>query len=101
MSDEKDLSIDEDTGKVEEAKAEKSGKDGKPAKKKGPGFRKNFMKFFRDTKGEFKKINWPTRQTVVRNTGATLAMCAVLGFMVCVFDFGLSALIGLMLSLGS
>ena len=90
-----------------EDKAAKSGKDkagkateGKDAKKKGPGVGKKIAKYFRDSKGEFKKVVWPTFSTVVRNTGVTLAMCAVLGLFICVFDFGLSWLIDLMLSLG-
>lgn len=52
-------------------------------------------KYFRDTKGEFKKITWPTFKTVVRNTGVTLAVCIVLGVVICLFDFGLGALINL------
>ena len=78
----------------------KTTKDAKPVKKKGPGLGKKMAKFFRDTKGEFKKIVWPTFPSVVRNTGVTLAMCAVLGLIVCVVDLGLSALIKLMTSLG-
>ncbi len=84
--------------KSEEAKVTKQ-KSGKPAKKKEPRFRPAVIKFFRDFKGEFKKINWPTRQTVLRNTLATLAMCAVVGTFVILFDLGLSALVKLMLSL--
>lgn len=57
-------------------------------------------KYFRDTKGEFKKITWPTFKTVVRNTGVTLAVCAMLGLAVCLVDFGLGALIDLLLSIG-
>ena len=52
-------------------------------------------KYFRDTKGEFKKITWPTFKTVVRNTGVTLVACILLGLVICLFDFGLGALINL------
>ena len=52
--------------------------------------------WFTGLKSEFKKIIWPTLPTVVRNTGVTLAMCAVLGIAICLFDFGLGALIKLM-----
>ena len=52
-------------------------------------------KYFRDTKGEFKKITWPTFKSVVRNTGVTLVVCIVLGLVICLFDFGLGALINL------
>ena len=57
-------------------------------------------KYFRDTKGEFKKIVWPTFPTVLRNTGVVLALCVVLGVIICLVDFGLGALVDLMLSLG-
>ena len=50
-------------------------------------------KYLRDTRGEFKKIVWPNFSTVVRNTGVVLAMCAVVGLLVVVIDYGLSALI--------
>ena len=50
-------------------------------------------KYLRDTKGEYKKIVWPGFSTVVRNTGVVLAMCAVVGLLVVVIDYGLSALI--------
>lgn len=108
MADEKDLtvveedddeSVDESSDKTEAAKSNKSVKDGKPAKKKKSGAGKNIAKYFRDLKGEFKKIIWPTRNTIVRNTAATLAMCAIIGLLVSAFDLGLSALVELMLSL--
>ena len=84
------------------AKTAKSDKDAKAdaAKKKGPGLGKRIAKYFRDVKGEFKKIIWPTLPTVVRNTGVTLAMCAVLGLVICVIDFGLGALVNLLVNAG-
>ena len=56
--------------------------------------------WFDGVKAEFKKIIWPTFPTVVRNTGVTLAMCAVMGLIIVVIDFGLSNLIKLLVSLG-
>ena len=81
-------------------KAGKAEKDPKSAKKKGPGLGTRMAKYFRDTKGEFKKIVWPTFPTVMRNTGVVLALCVVLGVIICLVDFGLGALVDLMLSLG-
>ena len=95
MADENKLSTVEET----DSKAAKTEKDAKPAKEKKPGFGKKVGKYFRDSKGEFKKIIWPTLPSVVRNTGVTLAMCAVLGVLICVFDLGLSKLIELLVSL--
>ncbi|NLN82303.1 MAG: preprotein translocase subunit SecE [Clostridiales bacterium] len=95
MADEKIEAI-----KSEKSESAKPDKSGKPAKnKKEPRFRPAVIKFFRDFKGEFKKISWPTRQTVFRNTLATLAMCAVIGLFVILFDLGLTGLIQLMMSL--
>lgn len=109
MADEKDLSMQADDELVEEAaesteKPEKSGKgdkdakgkSGKDGKKKGPGLGKRFVKYFRDLRGEFKKINWPPFPTVVRNTGVTLAMCAILGVVICLIDLGLGFLVDLL-----
>ena len=96
MADEKIVKTDEKP----EGKVEKSEKDAKAGKKKGRGLGKRIAKYFRDLKGEFKKIIWPTFPTVVRNTGVTLAMCAVMGLIIVVIDFGLSNLIKLLVSLG-
>ncbi len=96
MADEKIVKTDEKP----EDKTQKSEKDAKAGKKKGRGLGKRIAKYFRDLKGEFKKIIWPTFPTVVRNTGVTLAMCAVMGLIIVVIDFGLSNLIKLLVSLG-
>ena len=76
---------------VGRAKAKKGGKDEKAEKG---------LKFFRDVKGEFKKITWPTLPAVVRNTGVTLALCILVGLFICLIDLGLGALIDLLLKLG-
>ena len=93
MADEKDLSKDteEVTQESETVAPEKGAKT---------GLGKRIAKYFRDVKGEFKKIIWPTLPTVVRNTGVTLAMCAVLGLVICVIDFGLGALVNLLVNAG-
>ena len=96
MADEKIVPAD----KAAEDKAGKAEKDPKSAKKKGPGLGTRMAKYFRDTKGEFKKIVWPTFPTVLRNTGVVLALCVVLGVIIRLVDFGLGALVDLMLSLG-
>ena len=73
------------------------------AKKQGekvPFVPSALTKYFRDTRGEFKKVVWPTLPAVVRNTGVTLAVCALLGAVVCLVDFGLVALIELLLKIG-
>ena len=74
------------------AKNKKAGED-------NPVIPAKVTKFFRDTRGEFKKIVWPGLPSVVRNTVATRIMCAIVGVIIVVIDFGLSALIELLLSL--
>ena len=58
------------------------------------------LKYWRDTKGEYKKITWPSFKTVVQNTGVTLIVCALVAVFVCLVDLGLSALIDLFLNIG-
>ena len=58
---------------------------------------KRFVKFLRDYKGEVKKIVWPNVRSVVKNTIIVLIMCGILTAIVCGFDFGLSALVNLIL----
>jgi len=53
-------------------------------------------KFFRDVRGEFKKIVWPNFRTVVRNTGVVLIMCAVVAVIIVLVDLGLGQLVGLL-----
>ncbi len=82
------------------SKAEADNKSAKSEKNKKPGMFRRIGKYLRDTKSEYKKIIWPTFPSVVRNTLVTLAVCAVLGVLVCLVDAGLSALINFVLSLG-
>ena len=73
-------------------KAKKTGEQDAPTQKGA--------KFFRDLKGEFKKITWPAMPNVIRNTGVTLALCAIMGIIICVIDLVLGELIKLLISLG-
>ena len=56
-------------------------------------------KYFRDTKGEFKKIVWPSLPAVVKNTGVVLAMCAITGVVIIAVDAICGLLIDLLLKL--
>ena len=56
-------------------------------------------KYLRDTKGEYKKIVWPSFSTVVRNTGVVLAMCAVTAAVIIVVDLLCSWLVDLLVGL--
>lgn len=43
--------------------------------------------FFTGLKAEFKKIIWPDRGTVAKQTVAVLAVTAVLGIVIAILDF--------------
>ena len=43
--------------------------------------------WFREMKSELKKVVWPDKQTVVKNTGTVLMFSLVVGVCIWVFDF--------------
>ena len=49
----------------------------KKADKKKPGFFARIGKYFRDAKGEFKKIVWPSRKQVWNNVVVVLVMVVI------------------------
>jgi preprotein translocase subunit SecE len=55
------------------------------------------LKFFRDLKGEFKKIVWPSKNQVINNTVIVIAAVVVIGLCISLIDLGLSFLVKLFL----
>ena len=51
------------------------------AKKKDRGL------WFREMKSELKKVVWPTKQTVAKNTGTVLLCSLLIGACIWIFDF--------------
>ena len=43
--------------------------------------------WIREMKSELKKVVWPNKQTVVKNTGTVLLCSLVIGIFIWVFDF--------------
>ena len=84
------------------AKAEKS--KAKAAKPKNPNgnifqrFVKGFKKFWKDFRGEIKKITWPTPKQTTKNFGIVIAMVAIVGVFIFALDQGLYALVGLFMN---
>ena len=92
MADEKKVTDAE----VAEKKAKKA--DNKKAKKAPSKFSpknigKGIVRFFKDLKGETKKIVWPDAKMVVKSTGVVLATVLILGAGVWVLDFATSGAI--------
>lgn len=69
--------------------------------KKENGFKKTFQrvgKFFRDCKGEVKKIVWPTPKQVFKNMGVVLATIIILGVCIFCLDTVFMKLLGLVMN---
>ncbi|MDR1735004.1 MAG: preprotein translocase subunit SecE [Oscillospiraceae bacterium] len=64
-------------------------KQAKPKKPKGEGSAK-VKKFWKDFRGEIKKITWPDFRTVLKSTGIVIATVCVIGAMIWILDFGLT-----------
>jgi preprotein translocase subunit SecE len=87
--------IKKTAAEASEKKNDKSKKDSasKP-KKEGNVFSrawKAIKKFFKDVRGECKKVVWPDAKTVFKSTGIVLLCVAVLGLIIWLIDTGLSA----------
>lgn len=54
----------------------------KPAKKAQAKKPNKAAKYFRDLKSEFKKVVWPSKKSVVNNTGVVLAAMVISGLAV-------------------
>ena len=92
MADEKKVTDAE----VAANKAKKA--DNKKAKKAPSKFSpknigKGIVRFFKDLRGETKKIVWPDAKMVVKSTGVVLATVLILGAGVWVLDFATSGAI--------
>ena len=59
--------------------------------------KKKKTSFFKGVKAEFKKIIWPTKATVARETGAVVFFGIVLGVLIAVIDWLLKTGLGLVL----
>lgn len=70
----------------------------KTAKTKKPN---KVVKFFKDLKSELKKVVWPSRKTVVNNTGVVLVVMLVVGLFLTGVDTGLGFIVEKLISLGS
>ncbi len=74
---------------AEKASKKKAGKSGGPNIFVRMG--KAIAKFFKDLKGENKKIVWPNAKTVLKNSGIVLAVVFIVGLGIWLIDWGLSA----------
>ena len=64
-------------------------------KNKKPNVFKRIGMKFKDIFSELKKVNWPTFSKVVKQTGIVLAVVVIFLVVITGFDYGISALLGL------
>ena len=90
----------EDSTKVTVNAEPKATVNGEPKKSKEKKSKKenSVLKFFRDLKGEFKKIVWPSKKQIINNTIIVIVAIIVIGCFIWALDFGLGALIKLFLA---
>ena len=69
--------------------------------RKKEGLWKRIGRFFKDYKGELKKITWPTPKQTAKNTGIVLAAMVVIGLFVILLDFAFSKVIELLGNIGN
>lgn len=70
-------------------------------KDKKPNIFARIVKYFRECKGEVKKVTWPAPRTVFKNTGIVIAIIAIIGVFIFGLDQGLYALLGLVMETGA
>jgi len=94
-------SENEKAAKIKKAKTDKTGKkktEERSKQSKVNPFKKIWnaiLRFFKNTKGEVKKIIWPGRQMIIKSTGVVIAAILVIGAGVWIIDYALSGGLGL------
>jgi len=54
--------------------------------------------WLRETRGELKKVVWPNRETVTKNTGTVLLCSLLIGACIWIFDFAATSLVKMILA---
>jgi preprotein translocase subunit SecE len=86
--------------KPKAVQAKASDKERKDDREKSPAKAPNrFVRWYRETTGELRKVSWPTRQEAVRLTKIVLYVVAATSIFLGVLDFLFSKLIGLLVTL--
>ena len=84
--------------------AAKKEKNNAPAKKKAIDLKAvgaKVKKFFKDFKGEWKKVTWPSKKTVLNHSLVVIVVVAVVGVVLFAMDTGLSSITDGLVSLAN
>ena len=79
----------------ESVSSEKKAKAPKKKEKKP----NRLLRWFKDLKGELKKVTWPSAKDVVKNVGIVILCVILVGIFIWVFDFLARAVVEALLSL--
>ena len=66
--------------------AEAKKKDAKKADSKKPGLVERARTYFKGVRSEIKRVTWPTKNELVKYTGAVLGMLVFFGVLIAVVD---------------
>ena len=90
---------DKETKAVQSTEAKPAKKD--KAKKPNAFVRriKAIGKYFREMKSELKKVVWPSRKQVIRNTLVVILVVLVLGILIWIFDWLAAAVVKALVNL--
>lgn len=77
-----------------------SAKSSKKEKKAKTKKQNRVVKFFKDLKSELKKVVWPSRKTVVNNTGIVLVVMLIVGLFLAGVDTGVGFIVDKLIGLG-
>lgn len=89
--------MSEQDKKLESVSSDK--KDAKKTKDKKPGFFARVKRWFKDLKGELKKVTWPTVKDVVKNVGVVILCVLIVGVFIWAFDWLARAVISALMDL--
>ena len=81
----------------ESVSSEKKAKDAK--KKKDAKKPNRVLRWFKDLKGELKKVTWPSVRDVVKNVGIVIMCVLVVGVCIWVFDWLARAVVDALLQI--
>ena len=93
MADEKKKVTDAEVAAKKAKKADKKKGKKEPSKLSPKNIGKGIARFFKDLRGETKKIVWPGAKMVLKSTGVVLATVLILGAGVWILDFATSGAI--------
>ena len=80
----------------EPVSSEKKAKDAKKKDAKKPN---RVQRWFKDLRGELKKVTWPSARSVLKNVGVVIACVLIVGVCIWVFDWLARAVVDALLQI--